>query len=167
MYVYPTFYNFMKKFIFFVALLLVWATSQGTAQTMEVVHFHKIKDVDKADLYARYPHFDEITFPNMPNETEKHKLLEEEWHRLWGGFIDYYHSKGLYPYKKHILEVCLHFDEQGKINYFGYAFRKDTDFSKQFVVYFEEYATKFEFKIKAGAKFSKCGRIEIKAQKKK
>lgn len=156
----------MKILLFFLVAFFAMICTNSYAQDMESVHFRRIKDVDKADLYAKYPHFDEITFPNMPSADEKHKILDEEWHRLWGGFIDFYHSKGLYPQKKHVLEVCLHFDENGKINYFGYAFRKDTDFSKQFVAYFEEYAKTFVFKIKAGAKFSKCGKLEIKAQKK-
>jgi hypothetical protein len=157
--------NIMQRSLTFIGIFLAFIIFGSQAQEMEVVHFHKIKQVDKADLYARYPHFDEISFPAIPNAEEKHKILEDEWHRLWGGFIDYYHSKGLYPDKKHTLEVCLHFDEEGKINYFGYAFRKDTAFSEKFVNHFKDYAKTFVFKVKSGIKFSKCGRLDIKAQK--
>gem|GEM_PF-6527828 len=154
-------YFTMKKTLFTIAAQLFFCSILLGQNKTEIVHFHSKNELKKADLYAKYPHFDEIAFPSMPNKAEKHQLLEDEWHRLWSGFIDFYHAKGLFPDKKYKIDVCLHFDEKGHIDYLGYYFNKESAFTEKFIAYFTEYMQTFTFKAQSGVKFSKCGRLEI------
>jgi hypothetical protein len=146
-------------FIFTIVLLL--HTIVFAQNRPEIVHFKKLSKEKYDERVKEYPHFDVIEFAEIKSEDEKFKIMDKEWHNLWENFIAFYHSKGLYPSKKQVVDLCLYFNGEGHLDHFAYHFKKESDFSRQFIQYFEEYMKTHTFGLKPKVKFSQCGQIEL------
>ncbi len=154
------------KTTFFITLLFWLLTNIIFAQSKpEIVHFKKMTKQKYDERVKEYPHFDVVEFPDIKNEDEKFKIMDKEWHNLWENFIIFYHSKGLYPKKRQVVDLCLYFNGEGHLDHFAHHFKKESEFSELFVKYFDEYMETHRFGVKPKVKFSQCGQIELLPKK--
>lgn len=155
----------MKRTILFFAISCLMSSIAFAQSNPEIVHFKKMTKEHYDQKEKNYPHFDIVEFPTIKDQDEKFKVMDKEWHNLWNNFLDYCHSKNLYPKKKQVVDLCLYFNGNGHLDHFAHHFKRDSEYSELFVKYFDEYMEKHEFGVKPGVKFSQCGRLEILPKK--
>jgi hypothetical protein len=156
----------MQRNTIFLLFLFFYSCITFAQNKPEIIHFKKMSKLHYDQKVKDYPHFDVVEFPNLTNKDEKFKAMDSEWHKLWNNFLDYCHTKNLYPQKKQVVDLCLYFNGQGHLDHLAHHFKRDSEYSELFIKYFQEYMQTHEFGIKPNVKFSQCGRLEILPRKK-